>query len=68
MTSCYRSMGARLVGFQIGRDLNCSNLTSSFTLIAAGNLNATNGVIVCGTYLINGMRASVADPLAHEVH
>jgi choice-of-anchor A domain-containing protein len=48
----------RLNGFEIGIDLDCSNLTANnFTLIATGDLNATNGRLTCGTFLVNGTRA-----------
>jgi choice-of-anchor A domain-containing protein len=42
--------------FEIGLGLNCSAATANadFTLIVAGDLNATNGELTCGTFLVGG--------------
>lgn len=47
---------AQLSGYDIGLGLNCSQLsgTELFTLVVAGNLNATNGRLECGTFVVGG--------------
>jgi choice-of-anchor A domain-containing protein len=54
---------ALLSGYAIGLGLNCSQLSGAelFTLIVAGDLNATNGRLECGTFVVGGQVLSAPE-------